>query len=178
MQAFGRKDYCRVALCVGLATLALPLGFSNAQAAERATGLQNSCPQCEHRSADRPSLHDPCGKACRGVGCARRLLVLPLLLIPPLVSFLHCSVLPEMLFASGSWPIDQDCNRWRLPAAKATGRCNNFPQRTTPPGPRNFMRNDQTAVIICGIMPPSHKSPGRRKPGFPKNPSFSNPPNT
>jgi len=46
-----------------------------------------------------------------GVGCARRLLVLPLLLIPPLMSFLHCSVLPEMLFASGSWPIDHGYNR-------------------------------------------------------------------
>jgi hypothetical protein len=46
-----------------------------------------------------------------GVGCARRLLVLPLLLIPPLMSFLHCSVLPEMLFASGSWPIDDGYNR-------------------------------------------------------------------
>jgi hypothetical protein len=27
------------------------------------------------------------------------------------MSFLHCSVLPEMLFASGSWPIDHGYNQ-------------------------------------------------------------------
>jgi hypothetical protein len=27
-------------------------------------------------------------------------------IIPQLMSFLHCSMLPEMLVASGSWPID------------------------------------------------------------------------
>jgi hypothetical protein len=73
------------------------------------------------------------------------------LLLQPAV---HCSVLPEMLFASGPWPISHDGNRCRFPAARGDRPLLTLSENDNTPRAPGTVCNEALLPIICASCPP------------------------